>query len=324
MECSGRRPVVAVLDTGCGEHPWLTGVVTRDVELVDGGQKIVIGHERPDPEDSGDITGPMDGLRDPLAGHGTFICGLIHQTCPDADILAVRIIRADGRIAKSDLVLALDQLYELARRHAAGKPDGRPIDVVSLSLGYYNETTMDPAYPSVLLDALDRLAGLGIAIVASAGNDATQREQFPAAFATRSDPARVPLSSVGALNPDGRTVALFSNSGPWVTAWQRGAAVVSTMPVTFQNGMNPPAGTRDPSGRRRTALDPDAFTGGFGIASGTSFAAPLFAGRLASRLLELSRASVLDLDDTGPPAIARRSDAVAELRRDDPYPFVVT
>jgi len=299
-------------------------VVTRDVVIVEGGTPVVIGYQQPDPEDTGDITGPLDGLRDPLAGHGTFICGLIHQACPDADILAVRIVRADGRIAESDLVLALDQLSELARRHAAGEPDGHPIDVVSLSLGYYNETPLDPAFSTVLLDVLDRLAALGVAVVASAGNDATLREQFPAAFAVRNDPARVPVTSVGALNPDGRTVALFSNSGPWVKAWQRGASVVSTMPVTFQNGMNPPAGRPDPSGRQRASLDPDGFTGGFGVSSGTSFAAPLFAGRLASRLFGLAESQALDLDDTGPAAITIRSDAVAQLRGDDPYPFVVT
>ena len=28
-----RRPVVATLDTGCGEHPWLDGVVRTDVKL---------------------------------------------------------------------------------------------------------------------------------------------------------------------------------------------------------------------------------------------------------------------------------------------------
>ena len=28
-----RRPVVAVLDTGCGRHPWLDGVVREDVSL---------------------------------------------------------------------------------------------------------------------------------------------------------------------------------------------------------------------------------------------------------------------------------------------------
>ncbi|ASW55543.1 S8 family serine peptidase [Plantactinospora sp. KBS50] len=148
----------------------------------------------------------MDGVRDALAGHGTFICGLVHQTCPDAQILAIRIIRSDGRIDESDLIRALDQVYELARRHAAGEPNGRPVDIVSLSLGYYHELPEDLEYDSVLLEVLDRLAGLGIVVVASAGNDATTRLMFPAAFSTRSDPARAPLAGWGRST---RT------AGPW-------------------------------------------------------------------------------------------------------------
>jgi subtilisin family serine protease len=86
---------------------------------------------------------------------------------------------------------------------------------------------------------------------------------------------------VGALNPN-RTDALFSNAGDWVTTYQPGAAVFSTMPP-FQGGFEPVARTSYDD-RVRESLDPDDFTGGFGIWSGTSFSAPIAAGLIARRL----------------------------------------
>ena len=38
-----------------------------------------------DPEVHDDLVGPFDGSVDRIAGHGTFIAGLVHQACPDAD-----------------------------------------------------------------------------------------------------------------------------------------------------------------------------------------------------------------------------------------------
>jgi subtilisin family serine protease len=88
--------------------------------------------------------------------------------------------------------------------------------------------------------------------------------------------------SVGALNPNG-TDALFSNTGPWVRAWAPGVALVSTLP-TWNGGFLPLARVRY-EGRTREALDPDNFASGFGTWNGTSFSAPLLAGRIAASLL---------------------------------------
>ena len=57
--------------------------------------------------------------------------------------------------------------------------------------------------------------------------------------------------------------------------------------------------------RLREAIDPDDFRGGFGVWSGTSFAAPLLAGRLAASLA----AHLGDGDDTAT-AVARGWTAV--------------
>jgi subtilisin family serine protease len=90
------------------------------------------------------------------------------------------------------------------------------------------------------------------------------------------------LFSVAALNPDG-TVALFSNDGDWVIAQAEGANVVSTAPTTIQGGLSPAANVRV-DGRTRSTLDPDRYCGGFATWSGTSFAAPVLAGRFLSLL----------------------------------------
>jgi subtilisin family serine protease len=43
---------------------------------------------------------------------------------------------------------------------------------------------------------------------------------------------------------------------------------------------------RNERGEYRAAPDPDDFSSGFGVWSGTSFSAPVFAGELAARLAE--------------------------------------
>jgi Subtilase family len=284
-----RRPVVAILDTGVGRHPWLTsGVVRRHATI--GALPIGLTDPSTDPELDGDLLDPLEGALDPDAGHGTFIAGLIHQKCPDATILSVRVMHSDGAVAEGDILEALNRLL---LRHAAALRANDPsgvIDVVSLSLGYYHEQPADEDFDSHLLLPLRELGKLGVIVVASAGNNATSRHMYPAGFAPH--PASklpavhdaVPVVAVGARNPDGRTVALFSNQADWVTCYRTGAAVVSTMPTTF-NGSAQPVARVEVDGQVRSTLDPDDYTCGFGTWSGTSFAAPILAGELAADLL---------------------------------------
>jgi serine protease len=278
---------------------------------------------------SGDLVGPLDGGLDYIAGHGTFIAGLIRQTCPDAQILAIRVIRADGVILESELNLALAQLLTLAADHADGMPTGRPIDVINLSLGYYHEDPADLAYDAPLRELTDGFGRLGIPVVVAAGNESTARPSFPAAFAgpdAPMDPQVLPVVSVGALNPDG-TIAVFSNSGGWVTHWAPGTAVVSTLPVTFSGGLSPVVGVADPqrdaSGTpfARADLDPDGYGGGFGLWSGTSFSAPIVAGMIATTLLKASEDGSYPLRDVDPQvSLARGRNAVEVVTRQCPQP----
>ena len=94
--------------------------------------------------------------------------------------------------------------------------------------------------------------------------------------------------------------------GPWVRTFAPGAALVSTMP-RFQGGLQPMARTTA-YGRVREAIDPDDYRGGFGVWSGTSFAGPVVAGRVAAALL-----GRLDGDDSPATAVPRGWDAVEQV-----------
>jgi subtilisin family serine protease len=285
-EFSGRRPVVAVLDTGVGKHPWfdaVPGLITRDPHCR--GTAIGFQDAATDPEATGVITDPLEGVLDSDSGHGTFIAGLIHQMCPDANILSARVMPSDGAVPEHVL---LDALNLLALRQQLAQQEGREeeiIDILSLSLGYYHEQPEDVTFDPLLLHPLRALAQSGVIIVAAAGNDATTRPMFPAAFTTFPGALgqdRAPIVSVGARNPDG-TIALFSNGGDWVTCFRPGAGLVSTFPVTF-DGSGQPAFRVEAADGTRAAYDPDNFSCGFGTWSGTSFAAPILAGEIAAAM----------------------------------------
>jgi subtilisin family serine protease len=315
-----RRPVVAVLDTGCGRHDWFPDdVVDRDVRLD--GERIGRPEGEPDPEMFGDVLGPLDGALDWVAGHGTFIAGVVRQLCPDADILAIPVIHADGVVPESELNAALAQLLVLAVRHARGEAGGRPVDVVSLSIGYYHEAT-DPASNAALGGIVRAFGKLGIPVVTAAGNEATIRPTVPAVFSPHGTVAPeadvVPVVSVGALNPDG-SVALFSNSGDWITAWAPGALLVSALPTTFRTAARsataferPLPGDGAPDALPRSTVDPDDFRGGYGIWSGTSFAAPYVAGAIAQRLTQAVELGLPPLTDVSG-GVARGWDAVTHV-----------
>ncbi len=344
----GRRPVFAVLDTGVRAHPWLDvtakagggydtdpngdgdGFIELDHDIQDAiraeSESAEAFDDRPRqvirrPWDTPVTTDPLLGELASDTGHGTFISGIVRQLAPDARVLAIRIMHGDGAVYEGDLLCAL---HELANRVAAAQAGGDPakmVDVVSLSLGYFSEAS-DAAFDSALWQAIEALLGMGVVVVAAAGNFATSRRFYPAAFTQRPVPAdQVPLISVGALNPNG-SKAMFSDGGHWVTAWASGAAVVSTLPTdinasrTSELRMRAHPGNPMPPGVSlpgfRAALDPDDYSGGFGVWSGTSFSAPLLAAEIVRSLLKGAAESGLRLAPSDAQATTNR--ALAALK----------
>lgn len=318
---AARRPVVGVLDTGCGEHDWLVDGVFRDVGVTDAAgvtQQIGLGPggEEADPDSldhGGDFVGPLDGVIDPFSGHGTFICGLIRQGCPNADIYSWRVVPSTGLVREGDVINALAGIVNLIR-------SGQRIDVLNLSMGHYHELNAPDLGPAdrvkavalqdpAVLGLLRTLSQLGVAVVCSAGNDGTARPMFPAAYTLLGEEWPVPLTAVGSLNPNRSTVSVRSNTGPWVTVYQPGAHVFSTLPG-YQGGYEPTNRTRA-YGWTRESVDPDDFTrkgavGGFGLWNGTSFAAPIQAARIASAL-------EARLESSGEPGAQGLGELVCEL-----------
>jgi hypothetical protein len=277
---AGRRPRVIVLDTGIGEHPWFTEhPAETTIKMADGriiGPQIDPGSIKdPDADGTGAVANSLLGALASHSGHGTFIAGLLRQSCPEADIVALAVMGADGIVPESTLTDALTLIADRQRE------DPGWADALVLSLGYYAETSEDLVYNTALKHILLDLGRLGVTVFCAAGNDATQRPSYPAAFAT--DPGFdaddvMPLVSVAALNPDG-TVALFSNDGPWVTAQALGVNLVSTASVGTDGSNRAPLRAITPQGRLRAGVDPDDFVSGFASWSGTSFAAPVLAGQ---------------------------------------------
>jgi subtilisin family serine protease len=336
----GRRPVVAVLDTGVRSHPWLEGepghpggpysaaadgFVAVDPRIQDAirreGEHARARGDKPRqviraPWDTPEADYPFVGELNPALGHGTFIAGIVRQVAPDARVLAVRAMHSDDVCNEGDIICGL---RHLARRILLAETGdlAAMVDVLSLSFGYFSESRHDRAVTSGLWKAIKVLLDLGVVVVVAAGNYAMSQEFYPAAFSQEPVGAdQVPVISVGALNPNG-TKASFSNDGHWVTAWAQGAAVISTYPVDVDGSRSPelriPA-NRKPSGELppgREALDPDDYSGGFAVWSGTSFSAPYLAALVAGSLLE--GAGSLPLNVPGSQAAAER--AVAALER---------
>jgi subtilisin family serine protease len=335
----GRRPVLALLDTGARVHEWLDvrkkpgggyrtiadGLVQVDPGLQHAiraeGEHAASAGDRPrqvimDPWDGPVTDDPLVGELDSDTGHLTFEAGIVRQVAPDTRVLAVRVMHSDGAVYEGDLMCAL---RHLAKRIAAARPDdiAAQVDVVSLSLGYFSESPRDAVLTSGLHTVIDVLRGLGVVVVAAAGNYSTTRRFYPAAFARPAPAGDVPLISVGALNPNG-SKALFSNGGDWITCWASGAAMISTFPTDINASRSPELRMRAHPGNQlppglslpgdREALDPDDYSGGFAQWSGTSFSAPLVAAHIVAALLKgAASTSSLRLDHSGAAAATKRA-----------------
>jgi hypothetical protein len=271
---SGHHPVIALLDSGVRPHDWLP---------AGGGPPSVLdAADSPHWSSSVGKDDPGKGPYPPGThwGHGTFIAGLIWQAAPRAQILSIRVMDSAGQVADGDVAAALTWLDHLS--------PVRP-DIVLMAFGRRREHHHDHGLDHVR-QAISQLAGRGVTIVASAGNDGSTDPVYPAAFA-----AETALSgsvvSVGARISETEW-APYSNRGPWVLEARNGTNIISTHPQTFHHAaadqIVPPPTSDDPSvhddhdGYDTHVMFADPM--GFAWWSGTSFAAAIYAGQLAGKL----------------------------------------
>jgi Subtilase family len=245
---SGSHPRIRVLDTGLAEGAQLPALLGGSAS-----SSLISGEvDQPDSDlvDTTNTTIVKDGWLDPVAGHGTFITGLIEQLAPGCEIRVEHVISGLGDVIESELFPRLSAILDL--------PPKQLPDILSLSFG---GTAMDDA--PALQTAIAKLRHAGIVVVASAGNDGSSQPQFPAAYEG--------VVAVGALGPDGPVP--WTNYGEWVDACAPGADLVSAFFADF-DGPEP----------RVNTFDPDRFEG-WAIWSGTSFAAPVVVSALAREMV---------------------------------------
>ena len=153
---TGAGIVVAVVDTGVdATHPRLAS------RIVSGGFDFVDADD--DPADHSDgFDQDQDGLTDEMAGHGTFVAGLLSLVAPDARLLPVRVLNDEGH----------GDAWILARGVFHAIDHG--VEIINLSLG--------STYKSEILElAFDEAESKGIVVVAAAGNlDRDEPEEHPA------------------------------------------------------------------------------------------------------------------------------------------------
>lgn len=229
-------PNVVILDSGLADAA-PASATQRPPGLA--GLTLATAADRDDPDANGDNT------LDAVAGHGTFIAGLVQLLAPGSKIDVRKVFGAQGDVDEFDLSTTIGALTG--------------IDAMTIvNLSFSGETPDDPF---VLSRRVRQLQQRGAVVVASAGNDATNHPQYPACL-----PGVVGVGAVGSCGP-----AWFTNWGPWVRACAPGMDLVSMFFAQW-NG----SGTGVP--------DPDDFRG-WARWSGTSFAAPIVAAALAREMM---------------------------------------
>lgn len=189
--------VVAVVDTGIDPtHPFLAGhIAANGYDFI--GQDF-------DPTDERDfVDNDGDGAIDEQYGHGTFIASLVLAVAPDAQILPIRVLDAEGFGSASTVGAGIVWATDA----------GAQIINVSVEMG-----TVSEAVKEAISYARDR----GVLVVAAAGNEAMSSVGFPARFND--------VLAVTALGT-GDVLAAFANSGSQVDLAAPGVGLIGAMPM---------------------------------------------------------------------------------------------
>ncbi len=229
---SGQGITIAIIDTGIDyRHPDLGGCFGPGCKVI-GGFDFVNGDE--DPLDDN--------------GHGTYVSGIaaangvVRGVAPDAQLLAYKVIGANGSGNGSDVIAGIERAVD---------PDSNPLtddaaDVINISLAAFEVST------GTIATAANRAMAAGSVVVVGAGNNGSS-------YSTITSPGNAEtVVTVGATDNAGQ-IASFSSRGP-----------VEDKDYVKPEIVAPGVGIRS------TAPD-----GGYATFSGTSLSTPHVAGGAA-------------------------------------------
>ena len=261
-----------------------TGLALGDDHLPDPwfGDHVSFREQDNDPYPQGHCDRHEPGYLADADGHGTFVTGLILSEARKARVIMRGVLDKDGDRANG-LIDRDDVMVAEAVRELAGIDDVKVINL-SFAGGVFAEM------PEKLNEAIQAaIHNKRVAVVAAAGNGASDERVYPAAFEE--------VIAVGALDrllPLEETPALaeFSNCGDWVDAYAVGVNLLGPYVHFPETGANT-YGIREPQQFQ-----------GWARWSGTSFAAAIVSGRIAKKAIdnpELSGAEAATkvLDESG-------------------------
>lgn len=244
---TGKDVGIAILDTGIYPHPDFTVPRSRIVAFLD-----IVNNRQAAYDDNGHGTF-VSGV---AAGNGYMSNGMYKGIAPDASIVSVKVMDAQGSGKSSDVLSALQWVADNHSRYN--------IKVVSLSLG---TIAGDFRRDDAMIRGAEALWRSGITVVVAAGNEGPDSS-------TITVPGTSPvLLTVGSLDdkrtadPGDDTIPDFSSRGP---VYNR------VKPDVVAPGVNIVSVNADKEYQpgRKLGRPPKSYT----VMSGTSVSTPLVAG----------------------------------------------
>ncbi len=188
---TGKGQVVAVIDSGFS-HPSTPLVAWKD--FVDNSAT------------------PLDPV-----GHGTHVAGDVLHTAPDARILSVRVMNAQGQGRPSDIIKGIQWTIDNQKKYG--------ITAINMSLGGPPEGI--PSSQNPLDQAVEAAVKKGIVVLSAAGNSGPNPHSVgspaddPLGIAVGSALDRTHVSTFSSRGPtdDGRTSPDVAAPGEFIVSW---------------------------------------------------------------------------------------------------------